>query len=256
MSEPVASPSLMACWEAAEEEEEARLSAAAARPAPPPPPPPRASADLGRVRSTELAPTPGALADRFEVDWSGNIGEGAFATVWKGRDKQSGDFVAVKQVKKSELSVSQQRRFKKEVALMLLIGDDNDGVGGEGGEESKTAPQGGVTTTGGEASASSSSSCSKGVVQLIGWYDEGSSYFAVMELLEGGELFDHIHKERRYEESEARSIARTLMATLVALGNKGIVSRQLWGLINWVLAFPISIETNRLFLCCFYCLSP
>jgi serine/threonine protein kinase len=136
--------------------------------------------------------------------------------------------VAVKQVKKSELSVSQQRRFKKEVALMLLVGDDDDdGVGGEGGGESKTAPQGGITTTGGEASASSSSSCSKGgVVQLIGWYDEGSSYFAVMELLEGGELFDHIHKERRYEESEARSIARTLMATLVVLGNKGIVSRQ------------------------------
>jgi len=237
----------MARWEAAEEEEEARLSAAAARPVLPPPPPPRASADLGRVRSTELSPTKGALADRFEVDWSGNIGEGAFATVWKGRDKQSGEFVAVKQVKKSELSVSQQRRFKKEVALMLLVGDDDDGSGEEegGGRESKTVPQeGGGNTTGGIAStsSSSSSSLSRGVVQLIGWYDEGSSYFAVMELLEGGELFDHIHnKERRYEESEARTIARTLMETLIALGNKGIVS-QLWRLMKRVLVFFIDIE--------------
>ena len=49
----------------------------------------------------------------------------------------------------------------------------------------------------------------------------------IMELCEGGELFERISKRRRYPEPEAAAVCRTLVSVVAHCQNHGIMHRDL-----------------------------
>ena len=55
------------------------------------------------------------------------------------------------------------------------------------------------------------------IVKLHGVYDEKQSYYLVMDLIQGGELFDRIVKKEFYSEKEARDLILVLLRILLYL---------------------------------------
>ena len=53
------------------------------------------------------------------------------------------------------------------------------------------------------------------IVKLHGVYDEKQSYYLVMDLIQGGELFDRIVKKEFYSEKEARDLILVLLRILL-----------------------------------------
>lgn len=62
---------------------------------------------------------------------------------------------------------------------------------------------------------------------LIEVFEEGSDFYVVTELLEGGELFDRIVHKTYYTEKECRDLIKVLLETLNYLHGNNIVHRDL-----------------------------
>jgi len=67
----------------------------------------------------------------------------------------------------------------------------------------------------------------KNVTRLIDFFDEPDYYYMVLELLEGGELFDRIVKKTYYSEREARDLVFTILMVIKYLHDQNIVHRDL-----------------------------
>jgi len=65
------------------------------------------------------------------------------------------------------------------------------------------------------------------IIKLYETFDEGSEFYIVTELVEGGELFDRIVKKAHYNEKEARDLIKSLLETLKYMHGSGIVHRDL-----------------------------
>ncbi|CAN0053337.1 unnamed protein product [Ascophyllum nodosum] len=66
------------------------------------------------------------------------------------------------------------------------------------------------------------------VVKIYDFYDNDTSfYYIVLELLEGGELFDRIVTMDRYSEEEARDACRDFFGALDYIHSQGVVHRDL-----------------------------
>lgn len=58
-------------------------------------------------------------------------------------------------------------------------------------------------------------------------FDEGTDFYIVTELVEGGELFDRIVSKAHYTEKEARDLIKLVLETLFYMHGAGIVHRDL-----------------------------
>lgn len=65
------------------------------------------------------------------------------------------------------------------------------------------------------------------IIKCYGFYDDGESYFLVMEYLAGGELFDRIVKKTFYDEKQARDLVYILLQTVRHLHHFNVVHRDL-----------------------------
>lgn len=65
------------------------------------------------------------------------------------------------------------------------------------------------------------------VVTLKGVYEDDNAVHLVMELCEGGELFDRIVARGHYNERAAASVIRTIMEVVQACHNNGVIHRDL-----------------------------
>lgn len=65
------------------------------------------------------------------------------------------------------------------------------------------------------------------VFRLYETFDEGTDYYIVTELVEGGELFDRIVSKAHYTEKEARDLIKSLLETLNYMHTTGVVHRDL-----------------------------
>jgi serine/threonine protein kinase len=63
--------------------------------------------------------------------------------------------------------------------------------------------------------------------RLYETFDEGSDFYIVTELVEGGELFDRIVSKAHYTEKEARDLIKSLLETLNYMHTTGVVHRDL-----------------------------
>jgi serine/threonine protein kinase len=64
------------------------------------------------------------------------------------------------------------------------------------------------------------------IVRFVDYFEESTKYYVVLELLEGGELFDRIVKKTVYNEKEARDLVRVLFTAIKYCHDHNIVHRQ------------------------------
>jgi len=65
------------------------------------------------------------------------------------------------------------------------------------------------------------------IIKLFETFDEGTDYYIVTELVEGGELFDRIVAKSHYTELEARDLIKLMFETMAYMHGQGIVHRDL-----------------------------
>lgn len=65
------------------------------------------------------------------------------------------------------------------------------------------------------------------IAKLVQHFEDDEFLILVMELLEGGELFDAIVKKKRFAEAEAVHVARSLLSAIQHMHQRGVVHRDL-----------------------------
>ena len=65
------------------------------------------------------------------------------------------------------------------------------------------------------------------IVRLIDFFAEDKKYFLVIELMEGGELFDRIVKRKVYNEKQARDVVKILVDAIKYCHDNDVVHRDL-----------------------------
>uniref|UniRef100_A0A6A7GDE1 non-specific serine/threonine protein kinase n=1 Tax=Hirondellea gigas TaxID=1518452 RepID=A0A6A7GDE1_9CRUS len=118
------------------------------------------------------------------------LGTGSFAVVKKGIRKKDGAEFALKIVKKKNLNAEELMTINDEVEIMNQISHKN-------------------------------------VVRLIEIYDTPKNLYMVLELLNGGELFERIVAKGQYSEKMASELIRDIAGAIQYLHEKGVVHRDL-----------------------------
>lgn len=119
------------------------------------------------------------------------LGKGAYATVYKCTHKARGDQWAVKVVDKSKAGPKDINDVQHEVNMMKLVGHHGH------------------------------------VVQMLEFFDTPKYMYIVMEILEGGMLFDRIVKLKHYSEMSASRLIKNFLLALEHIHSKGICHRDL-----------------------------
>lgn len=65
------------------------------------------------------------------------------------------------------------------------------------------------------------------VMEIIDFFEENDAFYLVMELMNGGDVFDRILSLQRYTEKDARDLVRFLLETVNYIHSKGIAHRDL-----------------------------
>jgi calcium/calmodulin-dependent protein kinase I len=116
------------------------------------------------------------------------LGSGYFAVVKVGYNNVTGEKVAVKCVDKNK--VEREETLQNEIDILSSIAHD-------------------------------------GVVRMLNIFDTEEILFIVMELMEGGELYEEIMKRSLFSEKEASRIIKQVLDALVYLHAKNVVHRDL-----------------------------
>jgi len=156
----------------------------------------RDSAISGIAATVAAAPSDAAdvldravVADRYEV--LGLVGSGAMGTVYRARDRELDEIVALKVLKK-ELAGAHEiiERFRREVKLARRVTHRN-------------------------------------VARMFDIGEEGGDRFMTMELIEGESLGSKLAREGRVAVTEVVTIARDICAGLGAAHDAGVLHRDL-----------------------------
>ena len=126
------------------------------------------------------------IQDFYELQ--NDVGDGNFALVWKSRDIQTGEFVAVKHIEKRKV-VGKHTMLKDEVNIMKDCDHEN-------------------------------------IVKLFTALETPDSYYLCMEFVSGGDLFDLITDKVKFNEDEAAWMMYDLASALVYLHGRNIVHRD------------------------------
>jgi len=155
---------------------------------------PGAQRGLQLTRTLSLRPDGDTLTtllpQYYDVDWSkaGELGRGHYATVFRGRNRATGQPVAIKRIKRS---LARPITLKTEIrALRKVKGHPN-------------------------------------IVQLYDVYYNDEFVVLVLEMLAGGELFDRIVANGAYSERDASMHIRKITLALQYMHSCGIVHRDL-----------------------------
>jgi len=139
-------------------------------------------------RATGAMQTPGLVEDKYELGQE--LGRGGFSIVREGRNKVTGEKVAVKFIEKKFVDQEELKLLQREIDIMARVQHTN-------------------------------------VLRLFEIFDTDSKLSLVMELVNGGELFYKIVDKGSYSELEARDIVRQLVEGVDYLHNQGIAHRDL-----------------------------
>jgi len=123
-------------------------------------------------------------------EFKDKIGTGRFSDVYVGLEISSQLQWAIKVVEKKRLNEQEREMMRSEVAIMRLLNHNN-------------------------------------VVQLKEVFEDKQKMYLIMELVEGGELFDRIRKKKVFSEFTAFFITRQLLDTVKYLHDVGIVHRDI-----------------------------
>jgi len=127
------------------------------------------------------------VEDVFRVRWNRPLGEGSFGTVYSAIDRKSGEKVAVKKIPKK---FTDDVGFQREMDALLHVRD----AGGH-----------------------------PNICALRENFEEGRHYFLALDLISGGEMFDHLVKMGAYSEADASRLIREIASALAFLHGIGVV---------------------------------
>lgn len=125
--------------------------------------------------------------ERYEV--GDTVGVGGFAVVKRGRDRETGEDVAIKVVDKSRYAAG-DNSLEREIQVLLKVDHPN-------------------------------------CIKLYDVYITPRKVYIVTELVSGGELLDRVTERGNYTEKEASAIIRQILKGVGYLHSHGIVHRDL-----------------------------
>jgi len=124
-------------------------------------------------------------------DFGEVLGKGQFGNVKKAKNKETGEFVAVKQIKKSKISEEELGMLRNEIEVLKMCQHPN-------------------------------------IVQLLDIFEDSKKIHIVLELLKGGDLYDYMEiRKFKLKEPRIREIVYQTAKGLLFLHNYGIVHRDL-----------------------------
>jgi calcium/calmodulin-dependent protein kinase I len=106
--------------------------------------------------------------------FEGDLGQGSFAIVKRASNRQTGQKVAIKIIKKYELTDEDKMGLQNEIDILTHVDHPN-------------------------------------IVKLYEVFEDIDHYSLVMELMTGGELFDNILQKEVYTEKEASDTIRPII---------------------------------------------
>jgi len=118
------------------------------------------------------------------------IGQGNYSKVRRGRNKATGEKVAIKIISKSKLSPEDLADLKNEIDILKQVDHPN-------------------------------------IVKLVDVYEDAKNFSLVMELMRGGELFDVLMEREQFSEKEARDIIAPIIDAINYLHSLGIIHRDI-----------------------------
>lgn len=120
------------------------------------------------------------------------LGKGSFGVCYKAVHKRTGDVVCIKTISKGKLLTNEDAQdIRNEILVMERVrGHPN-------------------------------------VVTIFGAYEDSSSLHIVLELCEGGDLFDRIIRKGKYSEKDCATLCRQMLEMLDHCHEKGVVHRDL-----------------------------
>lgn len=126
--------------------------------------------------------------------WKDWMGKGNFATVYAWTKKSDGIKYAVKSIHKKKILESKRKKdinpLLSEIEIMRVLEH-------------------------------------QGVIRLYEIYEEETIVHLVLELLEGGELFERIKQKGTYSEKDAMMIMKNILEAISYVHSKGIIHRDL-----------------------------
>jgi predicted Ser/Thr protein kinase len=133
------------------------------------------------------------LEDRYQVQWNEPLGEGTFGVVYWGLENTTDPPQAVA-IKKIPKRCTDNATFQREMDALLQL-----------------------KRAGGHPN----------ICGLHEHYDEGDFYYLVLDLVSGGEMFDHLCANGAYSEAAAARLLRQVASALAFLHGIGIVHGDL-----------------------------
>lgn len=115
---------------------------------------------------------------------------GAFATVRKGKHRETGDHVAIKILSKRKMNEEDIAGMQNEIAILSQIDHPN-------------------------------------VVKLVDTYEDKGHYCLIMELMQGGELFEVIMKREKLQEADVHNLMVPVFDAVIHCHSQGIVHRDI-----------------------------
>jgi Protein kinase domain len=146
------------------------------------------------LRKMEQDSSKERLADRYTINWAEPLGEGSFGVVYLGFDQRSGDAVAVKKISKRHTGAE---ALQQEIRALLHLRDS-------GGHPN--------------------------ICSLREHFSEDDGYYyLILDLVVGGELFDHLVAQGAYSEADAARLVREVASALAFLhgGTPGLIHGDL-----------------------------
>lgn len=126
------------------------------------------------------------MSEKYRVDWKTVLGSGAYGCVHPARLRATGEKVALKKMRKRYTDTSS---FRTETDALLRIYDN-------GGHPN--------------------------VAGLRDMYEDYSHFYLVMDLVSGGELFEHLIQYGAYSEADAARLVQEIASALAFLHGVGV----------------------------------
>jgi Protein kinase domain len=127
------------------------------------------------------------VRSRYKVNWKKPLGEGGFGAVYSATDRRTGEKVALKQIsKKYTDNVGFQREMQAFLHLRRAGGHPN-------------------------------------ICGLRENFDEGNYFYFSLDLISGGEMFDHLIRSGPYSEQDASRLVREVASALDFMHGIGFV---------------------------------
>lgn len=132
-----------------------------------------------------------SLNAKYNVSWDKPIGEGAFSTVYKAANRSTHERVAIKKIPKL---FTDSTSFQNEIDALLYILEN-------GGHPH--------------------------ICSLNESFEDNKNFYLVLDLVSGGEMFDHLIKLGAYSEADAARLIREAAMALCFIHGIGIVHGDL-----------------------------